>query len=113
MKLFSVLGPSSFDISFAKEVAKGTPLNDSGDPNLIVFEGPIPCWGILKSTEVGVFRDGVRADDVGTRTIGVSEVQGSVWLKFQMYDPTVTIVMDHSYMLSAQLHFYGASVPAT
>ena len=110
MKLYSGLGASSFDITFRKEVAKGASLNDPGDPNLIVFEGPIPFWGVLKSTEVAVYRDGARADDVGTRTIGVSDVDGLVWLKFQMFDGTVGTVTDHSYVLEAQLHFYGGAV---
>jgi hypothetical protein len=92
---------------FEKTIAKGTPPHETGPDNkrLLVVEGPIPCWGQLVSYEMGIFRDGNRALDISTYSLGAYHKANGSWsLKFQLWDLAVSSVADAEYRVEASFH---------
>lgn len=91
---------------FKCKIEKGTPPHESGGLQLPVFEGIIPFWGILKSHEVAILRDGRQVFDIATQTVGVKRNQiGRYILKFQTNDHTVKSIVDHEYEIDAVFNF--------
>ena len=89
---------------FRCPIPRGTPLNDPANPQLLVAESEIPFWGELVSYEAKVFRNGSAADDVSTYSVGVRKIGGAHSLKFQIWDRTVSTVMDCDYVVDAHFH---------
>src|SRR3954465_9683876 len=72
-------GPSS-SIKFCEEIPKGFPLHVPTTPQVLVVEKAVPHWGVLKSIELGVYRDGTIANNIATRNIGIQEKDGAAAL---------------------------------
>jgi hypothetical protein len=104
MKLTS--GPSS-SIKFCKEIPKGFPLHVPTTPQVLVVEKAVPHWGVLKSIELGVYRDGTIANNIATRNIGIQEKDGELILTFQLLDETTDSVQLHAYNFEATLNFFS------
>jgi hypothetical protein len=104
MKLTS--GPSS-SINFRMEIPRGFPPHVPATPQVLVVEKTVPHWGILKSIELGVYRDGTIANDIATRNIGIQERDGELILTFQLLDETTNSVQLHSYNFEATINFFS------
>jgi hypothetical protein len=74
---------------------------------VLVVEDAVPHWGIIKSMEIGVSRDDCVVNDINTRNIGLKDVDGKLWLKFQLHDPTTPNVKNHGYKVDATINFFS------
>jgi hypothetical protein len=90
---------------FEKIVPKGTPLNDPAQPQLLVAEGSISHWGIIRSIEMGIERNGVPVQNISTYSIGTSSGRNGSKLKLQLWDRYVDSVQYNSYTVTATLNF--------
>jgi hypothetical protein len=92
-------------ILFEKIIPKGTPLNDPVQPQLLVAERNISHWGIIRSIEMGIERNGASVQDISTYSIGVSAGQNGPNFKLQLWDRCVDDVRNNSYKVTATLNF--------
>ena len=95
------------DYRFEKSIAKGTPPHEHKPEakQLLVVEGPIECWGQLVSFEMSVYRNGKRALDISTYSIGAYHRSDGSWmLKFQLWDLSVESVADAEYRVQGDFH---------
>jgi hypothetical protein len=98
---------TSSALKFSKEIKKGYPPHVPETPKVLVVEGVISHWVVLKSIELGVYRDGSIANNVATRNVGVSEIDGRLFLTFQLIDEDTTSVALHDYRFEASLEFFS------
>jgi hypothetical protein len=92
-------------LHFERIVPKGTPLNDPAQPELLVAEGSISHWGIIRSIEMGIERNGVPVQNISTYSIGISSGRNRLELKLQLWDRYVDSVQNNSYKVTATLNF--------
>lgn len=92
-------------LHFEKIIPKGTPLNDPPQPQLLVAEGSISHWGIIRSIEMGIERNEVPVQNISTYSIGISSGRTGPKLKFQLWDCSVDSAQNNSYKVTATLNF--------
>lgn len=89
-------------------VPKGAPLHEPLNPDgkfLLVIETEIPFWDELRSYEFGVYRNGARAFDISTYSMGVTRAAGKLKLKFQLFDRNVDTIQSCEYRVHATFNF--------
>lgn len=69
-------------------------------------EQRVDNWGVFRSMEIGVRRNGEPADDVAIRNMGVKESNGQLILSFNLRDETKISAGDYSYVVDATISFY-------
>ena len=99
-------GPAD-PLTFCKEIPIGSDPESPSTPDVLAAVKSVPYWGLVRSMEIGVYRDNKRAFDISTTNIGISSdpKTGSLLLKFQCHDPG-KIVKDHAYRVEATIEFY-------
>jgi hypothetical protein len=93
-------------LHFEKIIKKGEAPNDPSGPQLLVVEKSIAHWGVIRSIEMGIERNGDPVQNISTYSIGVSAGQnGRPIFKLQLWDRYVDDVRNNSYRVFATLNF--------
>lgn len=92
-------------VCFEKIFEKGEAPNDPTGPQLLVAEGNISHWGIIRSIEMGIERNGVPVQNISTYSIGISAGQNGPKFKLQLWDRQVDDVRNNSYRVFATINF--------
>lgn len=74
--------------------------------HVLTVDRTVPHWGILRSIEQGVYRDGAVANDIINYSVGVKEYQGSLVVQFQLRYHGDLKVREHKYLVQATFNFY-------
>lgn len=69
-------------------------------------EQRVDNWGVFRSMEIGVRRNGKPADDVAIRNMGVKESNGQLILSFDLCDETKISTGNYTYAVDATISFY-------
>jgi hypothetical protein len=92
------------DFIYRFEIQKGAPLHDPDKPNHLVAEQFIGPTGVFHSTDVTVFRDKLRANDVELRGFEHLRDSNLTFVKFTLHD-SAHHVPDHDYLLTVILRY--------
>ena len=79
------------------------------DPEVFVGETVIPHWGVMKSIQIGTYRDNQPAFDIHQYDMGVKLSGGEIRLQMQFRDKGRD-VSQHVYRVEGAIQFLGMTI---